>query len=843
MEELNDKEPENLVPVEYIDLIKALNIAVAQCTMYSKEHPLYLQALESAYQILIRLFEGRQEIIFGIIEDKLLVEDSPMDEKDPIVARFFQNFKKLKIDSLAFLDKMEIEELRIFIGVLSMRGADIEKKGGPEKLLNPKKTPHIKIQKFHYERLSQGQIVVSAAEGERVVKLAEEGASSFQATSSAPRLRKESFYRIMMRYLKGEIEDLSSEVDEVGLIQELERNPRRTAIMLLEVGRELNNMQLVIERLGNWLLDLARRKGGSLKRDLSEMMSSFGKKIQEELLQQGEGSETIEASEALGSMVSQYVDKIKIQQIMTKFDTLKKKTPEAVEKIVSKLAETKEERDRLLPEISDYLKSKGMSDKEFEEIVERLKHMSLKDGTVEIPASELKRLYELERIAKEQVVKNMIAKEKVSFSDSLSASAPTEKASSIEESGSLVPELEKVTIQPGEVIIREEELAKMRETSEKAEEILEKRVRSVSQHIIEQNKELAQEVERSSKLMREISSGIIVVDKEEKVILINRAAEELLGIPKEKLIGYNILEQLKDEHLLALARRKSDALGDIVEISSPNSNTKNVIKASTAIVEDEDGRTIGMLFVLTDVAKHRELENIKQGFLSRVSHHLYDPIVGIQDSLLLLLTKTAGELNEEQKRLLDMAKRNVEQLRHSISELLTVSDIQEGRLRLNLSKFDIVSLAESCGEGFRKWEEEKSVQLQVDLPKSLLMVEADKEKIELVLNNLIANSFKATSKGGKIFLRVTPYVEEANKAAEFAQVSVEDTGRGIPDMEIEKVFEKFSEVGAPEEKLSGLGLGLSLAKEIINLHNGKIWVESKWAKGGKFSFTVPLAKG
>ncbi len=832
-----------ITPTGYEDLIKEVNLAIVQFTLYPIEHPLVAQALDSAFAKLTKTLAEKKEVTFGMIEERLLVEDKVLDKGDPSVLRFFNNFKKLKIDGLTFSEGVEQEEMTILLGVMAMKEDSIEVKGGVTVLLPAEKIPHMKVEKVRYERVTEGQVVVQVEDGEKVVKVAEEERLITEKEDRTKSLKrqKESFYKVMLKYLKGEVEDISAETDELELLKTLEKNPKQTATLLIEVGKEIQNLQLVVERLGNWLLDLVNRKGSEIKKDLSSTMASLGKKVQEEVLAAAGGNpEAIKSSEALGAVVSQYVEKIKTEIIVTKFQLSKRKSASSLKRIAAKVLDTKEERKNILPELYVKLKSLGISEEELNKAMESIKKVSLEDKKIEVSEAELKRLLAAEKKLKNDLMRKMAAEEEKAEAREEKREEKLDKPKkepSREIPGRAGPELSE-----NEEVVDKKELEDLRKVSEKAEQVISTRLKKATSHLREENKELHKEVNNTNAILKELSNGVVVVDNNNKVMLMNNAAEELLGIPKETMVGEHILEQLKSEHLLALAR--TGPQGDIssVEISGPDPSTKDTIKASSTIVQDENGRTVGMLFVLNDVTKQRELEKTKKEFITRVSSHIQDPFTTIRDSLLLLLDQTSGALNDEQKRLLNMAKESAESMDHSLKEILTLKEIKEEGLELKLVKFDIIPLIETCLIDFEKLAKEKKLSIETNLPKKIFEIKADKEKIMLVLNNLVANGVKATSRGGKVILGCESYTDEEQKDKEFVLISVEDTGRGIPETELSKVFEEFSDLGVKEERFSGLGVGLSIAKEIVSKHGGKIWVKSKWGQGSKFHFILPISK-
>ncbi|MBN2097490.1 MAG: PAS domain S-box protein, partial [Candidatus Omnitrophica bacterium] len=159
--------------------------------------------------------------------------------------------------------------------------------------------------------------------------------------------------------------------------------------------------------------------------------------------------------------------------------------------------------------------------------------------------------------------------------------------------------------------------------------------------------ELSVEKKRTEAIIRSIAEGLVVVNEKGEVLLMNPAAERLLGVKKEEKLGESILKDLKDEHLISLVKGsfdKEDKAGAEIELNSSEDATKKVLRASSAVIENEYGKTVGMVSVLTDVTKQKELDRMKSDFVSKVSHELRTPIVTVQNSISLLLSKTTGSL-------------------------------------------------------------------------------------------------------------------------------------------------------------------------------------------------------
>ncbi|MCA1957871.1 MAG: HAMP domain-containing histidine kinase [Nitrospira sp.] len=234
--------------------------------------------------------------------------------------------------------------------------------------------------------------------------------------------------------------------------------------------------------------------------------------------------------------------------------------------------------------------------------------------------------------------------------------------------------------------------------------------------------------------------------------------------------------------------------------------------------------------------KLKELDHLKSTFVSVVSHELRTPMTSIKGYVENLLDGLAGALTEKQARSLERVKHNIDRLTRMINELLDLSKIEAGRLELHLAPIDIVDLVEDVVENHRATARQKSILLRTVLHAPLPMVRADTDKLHRVLINLVHNAIKFTPEGGEIL------VEVGTRDFDFVEVTVIDSGNGIPTDELDKIFDKFYWSKSAPVEARGAGLGLAIAKNLIELHGGSIRVESVLGKGSRFSFTIPVAR-
>lgn len=234
--------------------------------------------------------------------------------------------------------------------------------------------------------------------------------------------------------------------------------------------------------------------------------------------------------------------------------------------------------------------------------------------------------------------------------------------------------------------------------------------------------------------------------------------------------------------------------------------------------------------------KLKELDHLKSQFVSIVSHELRTPMTSIKGYVENLLDGLAGALTQKQTYSLDRVKHNVDRLTRMINELLDLSKIEAGRLELTLAPVALWEVAEEVVESYQAAASQKSIVLRTVFPQALPMVIGDGDKLSRVLINLVHNAIKFTPQEGTI--QVEGHVRDGGHV----EVSVTDSGNGIPPHDIERVFDKFYWSESAPVEARGAGLGLAIAKNLVELHGGTMRVESTLGQGSRFSFTVPIVR-
>jgi len=236
----------------------------------------------------------------------------------------------------------------------------------------------------------------------------------------------------------------------------------------------------------------------------------------------------------------------------------------------------------------------------------------------------------------------------------------------------------------------------------------------------------------------------------------------------------------------------------------------------------------------------RKVDEIKSEFVSVASHELRTPLAAIKNAIQLLLKGKAGTVNETQVKFLSMAERNINRLTNILNELLDLSRIESGRMVMKFEELDLQSLFEFILSSFKSQVEGKGIKLRTETPPEVHKVYGDRDKVEQILTNLIGNALKFMPEGGEIAISAQPLYADGKMMA----IAVKDSGIGIPNDQLDKIFEKFHQVeGSLQRSVGGTGLGLAITKGLVEAHQGKIFVESEMGKGSTFTFTLPLAEG
>ncbi|MBN1642732.1 MAG: GAF domain-containing protein [Anaerolineae bacterium] len=350
------------------------------------------------------------------------------------------------------------------------------------------------------------------------------------------------------------------------------------------------------------------------------------------------------------------------------------------------------------------------------------------------------------------------------------------------------------------------------------------------------------EAAKSHAILEGVADGVMVTDAQGEVTLFNAAAERILQVHRADIIGHSSAEV---SGIFGLAGTSWTHLTDLWG--------KSTLQADGRALYDErlelDGRSVSMrvapvvrqgtfqgtVSVFRDITKEVELDRMKSEFVSSVSHELRTPMTSIKGYIDLLYSGMAGSVSEGQKRFLQIIKTNADRLTLLVNDLLDISRIETGRLKLTIESVDPSYIVDLVLSSHMPDAARRQQTLTSAIDEPLPHVRADPDRMTQVLTNLVSNAIQYTPAGGTITV-------SAAVKGDFLHLSVQDNGIGIKDEDKPKLFSRFFRADTPlVQARSGTGLGLAIVKSIVELQGGEIWFDSTFGTGSTFGFSLPLA--
>ena len=370
------------------------------------------------------------------------------------------------------------------------------------------------------------------------------------------------------------------------------------------------------------------------------------------------------------------------------------------------------------------------------------------------------------------------------------------------------------------------------------------RIQSYKKNVTTLNSDLSDSLDvRERELLRQqllndriigvAADGIVAVDIEDRVVLCNRAAREILSIPSDTTTPGKLHE---------LFHRDPSCPGNCATLDALHRSDRSMHELSLDIEGEErvielavralDGPEAGFVLVFHDVTDRARLARMKDRIVSVVSHEIRTPLTSIRGSLGLIDGGLMGQISPEARRMISIAVESSERLMRLINDLLDVERIESGRRTLNLSSTPLNVLLADAVTVMQPIADVRSVDIEFDAPSEMVLV--DRDRILQVLTNLIQNAIKFSDPGSSIHLL-------AEKDDSHLTVTIRDEGHGIPASHIDAIFEPFHQVDVSDSgPSSGSGLGLAICKEIVEAHGGTIWAERGVEQGAVFRFRIPI---
>lgn len=352
---------------------------------------------------------------------------------------------------------------------------------------------------------------------------------------------------------------------------------------------------------------------------------------------------------------------------------------------------------------------------------------------------------------------------------------------------------------------------------------------------------LIAEKKRAEAIVKSMIDGIIVLDENMNVILVNNTGVELTGMSEKDIIGRDIKSISQSNGLVRnLAAELVNPPADKNKLNYLRivfrEKEEFFLKEIVNVNDDSlPGKILGYIIILKNVTGFKELDELKSGFVATVSHELRTPLSAMNMSLRLLQDERIGEMNDEQLRLTGAMKEEVKRLLKLVNELLDLSKIESGGDMLSFREVRAEELIDAAITPMLMQLEQKNIELETRIEDNTPPVKADANKIAWVLINLLNNAVRYSPENARIVLSV-------KKDSDKIVFSVKDHGSGIEPQYLSRIFEKFVQVKSKNLEIlnRGVGLGLAISKEFVNAHGGEIWVKSEVGKGSEFSFSLPI---
>ena len=351
------------------------------------------------------------------------------------------------------------------------------------------------------------------------------------------------------------------------------------------------------------------------------------------------------------------------------------------------------------------------------------------------------------------------------------------------------------------------------------------------------------ERDRVRTILESMTEGVILIGPDGRIGVINAAGAELLGLRPGQAVGRRPLEVLRSYELgdlLERAQKENQAAGQFT-VELP---TYRMLDAS-AVALKEGGGAEGILLVLRDVTQLRRLEAIRMEFVANVSHELRTPLTAIRGFVETLLDGALAS-PAEARRFLETVARHAERLSRLLDDLLDLSNIELGRTTLRLEPLALPEVIEHAVSSLAPVATKKRLGLSLDVPPDLPPVLADRDRLVQILVNLVDNAIKFTPESGAVTVaarRAPAWATPAPAALkDFVEITVTDTGIGIPPKDLPRITERFYRVDKTRSReLGGTGLGLAIVKHLVHAHGGELNIESNLGRGTRVTFTLPAA--
>lgn len=371
-----------------------------------------------------------------------------------------------------------------------------------------------------------------------------------------------------------------------------------------------------------------------------------------------------------------------------------------------------------------------------------------------------------------------------------------------------------------------------------ANQKLEKYSHNLEELVAEKTADLLSANSKLSGIFNYSADGIIIINEKTGIESVNPAAENIIGVAKESLIGMSFSNisnyKNKNEFKAALKEEPEILLKDCYILNSLR-DKRIPVEINFAFIETDRREDIRhYVGIIRDISVQKETDRLREDFIATLTHDMRTPLMAAIQTLKFFLDGSLGELDEKQTLLLSTMKKSNEDLLGLVNALLEVYRYEAGKLTLCKTDFSITTLINQVYKELEPLAENKNIEFTLNLKDDDVVINADRGEIRRVILNLCANAIKYTNMGGKVEVDLS---EQDNDVV----FSITDNGNGIPKEDVPNLFKRFSQ-GTNKKRSTGTGLGLYLSRQIVEAHGGKIWLESRVNKGSQFSFLLTDVK-
>jgi PAS domain S-box-containing protein len=357
----------------------------------------------------------------------------------------------------------------------------------------------------------------------------------------------------------------------------------------------------------------------------------------------------------------------------------------------------------------------------------------------------------------------------------------------------------------------------------------------LEQRVIERSTELAEVTQRTDLMVNAVEDGVYGVDSQGRVSFVNPAGARLLAVRRSLLLGHSAHQTFhshaaEDCYLRTIQRTGLALTGIEDSYRTADGREMPVEVSASPLVEGTGVR--GVVVVFRDVTRRREVDRLKNEFVSLVSHELKTPLTAIRGSLGLLAGGALGELAPPATRMIEIAMESSERLTRLINEILDMERIESGAVPMDIGPYPTDALLAAAQDQVQVLAADAGVSVHLGRAEGTVL--ADPDRVVQTLINLIGNAIKFSPPGSEVRL-------EAVREAELMAFRVSDRGRGIPASRLDVIFERFEQVDSSDAReKGGTGLGLAISRSIVERLGGRIWAENNPAGGATFTFTLPV---